>query len=1024
MKVLTFNLLILLTFAAHAEVPGIYLADSRYTADMIDSDDTVFSLSQTVDLSGRLFVGAREGLYVYEPDGTGFGPRQELYRFPKDSWLYDLEVYGNDLFVLTNTALYRIRNAVNQRKDLKPEKLLWGLPQGHYHQGLHGMEFGPTGKLFLSMGDPQPHMHWDHSRPDHLWHWTFYVGPDNKEMPYTGVGAIFRYNLEDHSLSIHASGLRNTCGISFDPQWHLFANENDEEGSVASPGKLVYAPRHSWHGWVRGWAARHNPQRRDILPVMNLELDVPVGQCWHDDGVFVANWGNRTVSRHPVTASGDGFAAPTEIFLRGEGLRRPVSITPTNDGRFVVAVCYMEGNEGSPVRKTDLLLISPDTPATGGDHSDADLLSLLEKPWSVRYKAHQEILRRGGSVLGQAAARFLETPPSADSFSSLIYLAAVHGNEASLKRIYQLAAAGDPTSDLPIRVVAEFPSKFAALDVEAILAKGVQPQVRRALVEYLHATEDNELPESVVRLAADPAAYVRQSAAKLLARRASAAELTRWATDDSEALRQAAVNAAGFHIWHAIESTTLFPEQRELARPTQMKFEQVDGPIDLADLRKPVFIFMPANWWREEANRRSVAEHFSLLCQALNDPSPSVRIPAAVQLFFLKNTEVDSQVLAILDGVGIELAAKSKASENAAAQKKALRALKSVMLSINETIPLAFADVDWNTTYRDGDEASGKKLFTDRGCIACHLAPDDGKGGSIGPSLEAVHDRFSPQYLAESILLPNRFVSPNFHPTTLTMKDGTVHTGFIEKDDAEVELRIVTGTIVKLPRAEIEERATSFQSMMPAGLVQSPAEMRHLLAYMLDKPGGTAGKKAMAESPLTGWNTTGNWQVDANGAIILKPRPGESGWKRFDAYLWRARQYGDFECSFEYKHEADGNSGFYFRCRDADDPVETGIEIQLKDSYGKPSDQLTAHDNGGVIGTQPPLTNASRPAGEWNRMRIVCKGNHLQATLNGQAIIDLMLNETELKSRPKKGYLGIQDHGENFWIRNFSIREL
>ena len=1019
---LAFSLL-LLALTASAEVPGIHLADKSLGVEFLDSDEKEFFISQTMDLSGRLFVGCREALYVYEPtEEGGFGPRQELFRFPMHSWLYDLEVYGNDLFVLTNTALYRMRDAVTRRNNLKPEKLLWGKPQGHYHQGLHGMEFGPTGDLFLSMGDPQPHLHWDRSRPDHLWHWVFYVGPENKEVPYSGVGAVFRYRLEDHSLTVHASGLRNSCGISFDPNWRLFANDNDQEGAAASPGKLVYAPRHSWHGWVRGWSARQNPKRRDLLPVVNLELDVPVGQCWYNGAVLVANWGNRTISRHFISESGAGFVAPTDFFLRGDGLRRPVSITPLNDGRMVVSVCYMQGNEGSPVRQTDLLLISPKTPAASADLSKSDLVGLLDQSWTVRYKAHQEILRRRGPVLKQAAERFLKTPPTAANLSSLIYLAAAHGDDASIKRIRKLAVSGELVSELAIRVMAEFPLKFEHLEVEKILATATSPGLRHALLEYLHAVPDAKLPETIVRLAADPDAFVRQSAAQLLARRASAPELTRWASNESELVRQGAVNAAGFHIWHAIESTTNFPKVRELAHPAHMSFAQADGPIKLTDLGKPVFIYMPSEWWKDEKNRKSVAPHFSLLTKALGDPSPSVQLPAAVQLFFLKNTEFDPKVLTILEGAGVDLGSKSKASMNASAQKKALRALKTATLSSNEKIPPAFVGMDWNTAYSKGKAPAGKKLFTERGCIACHLAPDDGKGGSIGPSLVDVHTRFSPQYLAESILLPNRFVSPNFHPTTLTMKDKSVHVGFIEKDGDEIDLRIITGAVIKLPGAQVAKRATSHQSMMPAGLVQSPDEMNHLLAYMLHQTTHASPPTAKLTT-LADWETTGNWKVDDEGSFVLTPRPGEAGWTRYGHYLWSKQPYENFEIEFQYKHEKGGNSGFYFNVADRKKAVGSVIEVQIIDSAGQA--KISAHGTcGGILPGIDPKANAAKPAGQWNSMKIKSLAGEVTVTLNGVLVNQVKLTHPNLQSKPKQGYFGFQDHGLPFWLRNIKLRDL
>lgn len=40
---------------------------------------------------------------------------------------------------------------------------------------------------------------------------------------------------------------------------------------------------------------------------------------------------------------------------------------------------------------------------------------------------------------------------------------------------------------------------------------------------------------------------------------------------------------------------------------------------------------------------------------------------------------------------------------------------------------------------------------------------------------------------------------------------------------------------------------------------------------------------------LEGWKTTGNWYAEGDGVLAIKPRPGESGWQRHDAYLWHAK---------------------------------------------------------------------------------------------------------------------------------------
>ena len=58
----TLFLFFLLALTASGKVPGIHLTDKSLGVELLDSDKKEFFISQTMDLSGRLFVGCREAL--------------------------------------------------------------------------------------------------------------------------------------------------------------------------------------------------------------------------------------------------------------------------------------------------------------------------------------------------------------------------------------------------------------------------------------------------------------------------------------------------------------------------------------------------------------------------------------------------------------------------------------------------------------------------------------------------------------------------------------------------------------------------------------------------------------------------------------------------------------------------------------------------------------------------------------------------------------------------------------------------
>ena len=173
---------------------------------------------------------------------------------------------------------------------------------------------------------------------------------------------------------------------------------------------------------------------------------------------------------------------------------------------------------------------------------------------------------------------------------------------------------------------------------------------------------------------------------------------------------------------------------------------------------------------------------------------------------------------------------------------------------------------------------------------------------------------------------------------------------------------------------------------------------------------------------LDGWKTTGNWVVLEDGTVTLKPRPGEKGWERFDAYIMTERTYKDFILDLEFKIEKTGNSGVFLRVDNPLDPVETGMEVQILDTYGL--EDPGHHDCGGLIRTIGPSKNMAKPAGEWNRYTITCRGYHLEVVFNGEQIINIELDQSEMKDRPLEGYIGFQDEAKRVWYRNVRIKEL
>jgi 3-keto-disaccharide hydrolase len=172
---------------------------------------------------------------------------------------------------------------------------------------------------------------------------------------------------------------------------------------------------------------------------------------------------------------------------------------------------------------------------------------------------------------------------------------------------------------------------------------------------------------------------------------------------------------------------------------------------------------------------------------------------------------------------------------------------------------------------------------------------------------------------------------------------------------------------------------------------------------------------------LTGWEAVGGtidcWSFQ-DGKVVCKG--GKGGW------LCTKEQFGDFEVEMDYNVPAGGNSGVFIRAPREGHTSKLGMEIQLLDDDADIHKNIKpAQHTASIYLVVPPSKPAQKKAGEWGTINIRCRGDQVTITLNGEKVVDAdMSKHEELKNRPRKGFLGLQNHGSGVEFRNVRIKKL
>lgn len=209
--------------------------------------------------------------------------------------------------------------------------------------------------------------------------------------------------------------------------------------------------------------------------------------------------------------------------------------------------------------------------------------------------------------------------------------------------------------------------------------------------------------------------------------------------------------------------------------------------------------------------------------------------------------------------------------------------------------------------------------------------------------------------------------------------------------------------------------------------------MAHVAPHLTGETDPQEGRSLFDGRTLTGWEATGSpesWSVDGDSILCTANRSGKC--------LATTEQFEDFILSLEFRMDPGSNSGVFVRWSNLEDPVNTGIEIQILDSYGETT--LVKNSCGALYGLVAPRVAAYRPAGQWNDLTIACDGPLISVRLNGVDIAEADLDQwtvpgmnpdgTTNKFRyawsevPRRGHIGLQDHNGRVWFRNIRIKVL
>jgi len=182
----------------------------------------------------------------------------------------------------------------------------------------------------------------------------------------------------------------------------------------------------------------------------------------------------------------------------------------------------------------------------------------------------------------------------------------------------------------------------------------------------------------------------------------------------------------------------------------------------------------------------------------------------------------------------------------------------------------------------------------------------------------------------------------------------------------------------------------------------------------------------------SGWGSTGaeinHWSIAEKGNILV----GSTNGKKQGHWLFTDKEFSDFRLRLEFRVEPGTESGIALRTPPVSNVKEGRITIRLTGDAdaSNPTGSLVTWSGGTAHLQTSPLVSATlRPTKGWNVVEIDFHGPNLKATINGQTVQDVKVDQLAGKSNAslglmqKTGRIGLECRAGHVEFRKIEIQE-